>query len=186
MTVAAAAAAGFARAFGAAPEGVWCAPGRVNLIGEHVDYAGGLCLPLALSRVTAAAVRRRHEVHDGQGSVGPGGHRRREGKGRGARRWLHRRDLERSSAESGARHVYARRRVGIRDSDFASGHGLLAVRLQHRIALGPARLELLARVDNLADREVAGSVIVNEGNARFFEPAPGRSWLLSARLALPF
>ncbi|EME57308.1 galactokinase [Rhodococcus ruber BKS 20-38] len=74
MTVAAAAAAGFARAFGAAPEGVWCAPGRVNLIGEHVDYAGGLCLPLALSQVTAAAVRRRDDgtlrlVSDGFGGV---------------------------------------------------------------------------------------------------------------------
>lgn len=59
MSVAAAAAAGFAEAFGGAPEGVWCAPGRVNLIGEHVDYAGGLCLPLALPQVTAAAVRRK-------------------------------------------------------------------------------------------------------------------------------
>ncbi|WP_342659702.1 Galactokinase [Rhodococcus ruber] len=61
MSVAAAAAAGFAEAFGGAPEGVWCAPGRVNLIGEHVDYAGGLCLPLALPQVTAAAVRRRDD-----------------------------------------------------------------------------------------------------------------------------
>lgn len=33
-----------------------------------------------------------------------------------------------------------------------------------------------ARVDNLADRRYAGSVIVNEGNARYFEPAPGRNW----------
>ena len=33
-----------------------------------------------------------------------------------------------------------------------------------------------ARVDNVANRRYAGSVIVNEGNARYFEPAPGRSW----------
>ena len=33
-----------------------------------------------------------------------------------------------------------------------------------------------ARVDNLFDRRYAGSVIVNEGNARYFEPAPGRNW----------
>ena len=34
------------------------------------------------------------------------------------------------------------------------------------------------RVDNVLDRRYAGSVIVNEGNARFYEPAPGRSYVL--------
>jgi iron complex outermembrane receptor protein len=34
------------------------------------------------------------------------------------------------------------------------------------------------RLDNVADRNYVGSVIVNEGNGRFFEPAPGRTWLL--------
>lgn len=59
MTVCDDAARVFSAAFGGAPEGLWCAPGRINLIGEHVDYAGGLCLPLALAQRTAAAVRRR-------------------------------------------------------------------------------------------------------------------------------
>ncbi|GAB3068886.1 galactokinase [Intrasporangium mesophilum] len=57
--VAAAARAGFERTFGAAPEGVWSAPGRVNLIGEHTDYNAGLCLPIALPHRTYAAVSRR-------------------------------------------------------------------------------------------------------------------------------
>ena len=41
-------------------------------------------------------------------------------------------------------------------------------------------------VDNLFDRRYAGSVIVNEGNARFFEPAPGRTWTIGAGAAYRF
>lgn len=47
--------AAFIEAFGRAPEGVWAAPGRVNLIGEHTDYNGGLCLPIALPHTTIVA-----------------------------------------------------------------------------------------------------------------------------------
>jgi iron complex outermembrane receptor protein len=39
-------------------------------------------------------------------------------------------------------------------------------------------LSASGRIDNLLDRRYAGSVIVNEGNGRFFEPAPGRSYVL--------
>ncbi|MDV3220844.1 galactokinase [Intrasporangium sp.] len=42
----------FRDAFGREPEGVWSAPGRVNLIGEHTDYNHGLCLPMAIPRRT--------------------------------------------------------------------------------------------------------------------------------------
>jgi len=53
--------AGFADAFGRAPEAVGRAPGRVNLIGEHTDYNGGLCLPIALPHAAYAAVGRRDD-----------------------------------------------------------------------------------------------------------------------------
>lgn len=54
-------AAAFERTFGSAPAGVWSAPGRVNLIGEHTDYNGGLCLPIALPQRTYAAVSPRDD-----------------------------------------------------------------------------------------------------------------------------
>ena len=49
----------FGSTFGHAADTVARAPGRVNLIGEHTDYLGGLCLPVALDHATWVAVRRR-------------------------------------------------------------------------------------------------------------------------------
>lgn len=46
----------FERSFDRAPLGVWSAPGRVNLIGEHTDYNEGFVLPFAIDRRTWAAV----------------------------------------------------------------------------------------------------------------------------------
>ena len=51
----------FHRLHGHAPAGVWAAPGRVNVIGEHVDYNQGLCLPFALEQRTFVAVRPRDD-----------------------------------------------------------------------------------------------------------------------------
>jgi galactokinase len=49
----------FAACFGASPAGIWRAPGRVNLIGEHTDYNGGFALPFAIrASVYAAAAPR--------------------------------------------------------------------------------------------------------------------------------
>lgn len=52
-------AAAFTALTGRAPEGIWSAPGRVNLIGEHTDYNDGYVLPFALAARTAAAAARR-------------------------------------------------------------------------------------------------------------------------------
>ncbi|MGE8644965.1 TonB-dependent receptor domain-containing protein [Acinetobacter vivianii] len=43
-----------------------------------------------------------------------------------------------------------------------------------------------ARVDNLFDKNYAGSVIVNEGSSRFFEPADGRNWSAGIKVSKQF
>lgn len=53
----AAARSGFVERFGCEPAGIWSAPGRANLIGEHTDYNGGFALPIAIDKRTYAAVR---------------------------------------------------------------------------------------------------------------------------------
>jgi iron complex outermembrane receptor protein len=69
------------------------------------------------------------------------------------------------------------------DTDRAAGYALVDVDAGYTFALGETtRLDLSLRIANLADREYIGSVIVNDGNGRYFEPGPARSYLLGARL----
>ncbi len=69
----------FAEEFGHAPDGVWRAPGRVNLIGEHTDYNDGFVLPFAIDRAAMVAVRVRrageagHDVVDLASTYAPHG-----------------------------------------------------------------------------------------------------------------
>jgi galactokinase len=60
---------------GGQPEGVWRAPGRVNLIGEHTDYNDGWALPFAIDRDLLVAVRRRgdRQVRCWSSAAGSGG-----------------------------------------------------------------------------------------------------------------
>lgn len=51
----------FLEIFGAEPEVISAAPGRVNLIGEHVDYNDGFVLPFAISAQTFCALRVRSD-----------------------------------------------------------------------------------------------------------------------------
>ena len=51
----------FTETFGYAPTGVWSAPGRANLIGEHTDYNEGFVLPFGINRRTYASVALRSD-----------------------------------------------------------------------------------------------------------------------------
>ncbi len=53
----------FRRVFGYEAQGLWAAPGRVNLIGEHTDYNDGLVLPFAIAERTEAAIAPREDGH---------------------------------------------------------------------------------------------------------------------------
>lgn len=59
----------------------------------------------------------------------------------------------------------------------ASGYAVVHWRAGYRHQLGNLTLEPFARLENLTDREYVGSLIVNGAGARYYEPAPGRSWL---------
>ncbi|MEE2570843.1 galactokinase [Pseudarthrobacter sp. J64] len=51
----------FEESFGRLPDGVWQAPGRVNLIGEHTDYNEGFVLPFAIDKTARVAVAIRQD-----------------------------------------------------------------------------------------------------------------------------
>jgi iron complex outermembrane receptor protein len=69
------------------------------------------------------------------------------------------------------------------NSDAAPSYFIASIRAGFEQAAGKWRLREFARIDNLFDRKYAGSVIVNESNQRYFEPAPGRNYWLGAHLA---
>uniref|UniRef100_UPI00352BA6BC TonB-dependent receptor PqqU n=1 Tax=Klebsiella quasipneumoniae TaxID=1463165 RepID=UPI00352BA6BC len=56
----------------------------------------------------------------------------------------------------------------------------------YKWSYGRMDMDLFGRVDNLFDREYVGSVIVNESNGRYYEPAPGRNYGIGLNLAWCF
>ena len=72
------------------------------------------------------------------------------------------------------------------NKDAASGYFIASASLGYGMRLGSWDLNGFARIDNLFDRAYIGSVIVNEGNNRFFEPAPGRTWTAGVSAAYSF
>ena len=79
-------------------------------------------------------------------------------------------------------------RVWVNDAnaDAAAGFAVVNANVGYVARVGGVDLTGFARVDNVLDRRYAGSVIVGEGNGRFFEPAPGRNWTLGVVGSLRF
>lgn len=82
----------------------------------------------------------------------------------------------------------ARSKIYVEDSNTqqaAPGYAIANLRFGLDQQLGALKLRGFVRLDNLFDRQYVGSVVVGDGNGRFYESAPGRNWLLglSARYA---
>jgi len=71
-----------------------------------------------------------------------------------------------------------------RNTEAAPGYATFNAVIARTLVVGRTTLRAFLRVDNMLDARVVGSVIVNEANGRFFEPAPGRSWLAGLDLRL--
>ena len=67
------------------------------------------------------------------------------------------------------------------NSDAAPGYAVFHARVGYSFRAGPTKMYLFGRVDNMLDKKYAGSLIINDGNGRFFEPAAGRRVFVGLR-----
>jgi iron complex outermembrane receptor protein len=77
--------------------------------------------------------------------------------------------------------------VDDRNSEAADAYGITSAAAGFVQRVGGWRFSEYVRIDNLTNRRYAGSVIVNDANLRFYEPAPGRNAIIGiqAKLGLP-
>jgi iron complex outermembrane receptor protein len=72
------------------------------------------------------------------------------------------------------------------NSEAAPAFTIASASVGYTRQLGDWTLNAFARVDNLFDRQYVGSVIVNDGNSRYYESAPGRNWATGVSLRYNF
>ncbi|KOQ99730.1 TonB-dependent receptor PqqU [Pluralibacter gergoviae] len=73
-----------------------------------------------------------------------------------------------------------------KNSERAPGWTVVGLNTGYKFGAGNWMMDLFGRVDNLFDREYAGSVIVNESNGRYYEPAPGRNYGVGLSVSYQF
>ncbi|WP_205668942.1 TonB-dependent receptor family protein [Acinetobacter oleivorans] len=72
------------------------------------------------------------------------------------------------------------------NSDAAPSYSVTSANVGYAWVMGDWKVNSFARVDNLFDKNYAGSVIVNDVNGRYFEPADGRNWSAGLRVIKQF
>nr|WP_318380847.1 TonB-dependent receptor PqqU [uncultured Enterobacter sp.] len=68
----------------------------------------------------------------------------------------------------------------------APSYTVVGLNTGYKLNYGNWMMDVFGRVDNLFDREYVGSVIVNESNGRYYEPAPGRNYGVGLSVAYRF
>jgi iron complex outermembrane receptor protein len=76
--------------------------------------------------------------------------------------------------------------VDDRNSEAAPAYGIFNLAANFVQQRGPWRFTEYVRVDNAGDRKYAGSVVVNDANLRFYEPAPGRNYIAGMQVRYAF
>ncbi|MBJ9986296.1 TonB-dependent receptor [Acinetobacter sp. S40] len=76
--------------------------------------------------------------------------------------------------------------VDDQNTDAAPSYTVVAAYAGYAWQLQDWKVNVFSRVDNLLDKDYAGSIIVNDGNSRFFEPADGRNWSAGLRVSKQF
>jgi iron complex outermembrane receptor protein len=76
--------------------------------------------------------------------------------------------------------------VDDKNSDTAPSYTVMAAYAGYVWNMQAWKVNVFGRVDNLLDKDYVGSVIVNDGNGRYFEPADGRNWSAGIRVVKQF
>nr|WP_255640164.1 TonB-dependent receptor [Cupriavidus sp. EM10] len=66
----------------------------------------------------------------------------------------------------------------------APGYFIVNLKTGYTFRTGATQWYVFGRIDNVADRHYIGSVIVNEANGRYYEPAPGRRFFVGLRASM--
>jgi iron complex outermembrane receptor protein len=72
------------------------------------------------------------------------------------------------------------------NTEYANGYGVTSWRIGFKQEMSRLVLKEFGRIDNIFHHQYVGSVIVNESNGRYYEPAPGRTFLLGVSVAYRF
>jgi len=101
----------------------------------------------------------------------------------GEARWRHA-----ASGFTAALELLRNSKIAVNDanSEFAPGYGVMNLALGFTQHGARWKLSEFLRIDNLADRRVIGSVIVNEANGRYYEPSPGRNYMTGIQASVSF